>query len=184
MFVDPVLDPNVTSHRVHFPAGANFVDWLNTSRVYRGGTSATIAAPLDGSSMSYPVFHKAGALLVRNIIDASAPSVIRPLEPPAGEPLEVLLPWPVVGQRGHAAIRRWRQPSQEVSYVYHNATTLELRATAHPRALRFVLAGVVPPRACMRAGGAKVMCAMRGAELHIVNIACHASGAQVFVHFA
>ncbi len=184
MFVDPVLEPNVTAHLVHFPRGANYVDWLNTSHVFVGGSSALVAAPLDGSTMSYPVFHKAGALLVRNIIDGGV--VVRPLQPPLDEPLQILLPCPAVGQRDHSVIRRWRQPSQEVWYTYRNATTLEIAATAHVRALHFVVTGVPQPRVCERDGGVMrgaVACALRGHELHIASVACRDTGAHIHIRF-
>ncbi len=139
-----------------------------------------MAAPLDGSSMSYPVFHKAGALLVRNIVGESA---VRPLRPAEDEPLEVLLPCPAVGQSDHIAIRRWRQASQEVSYAYHNATTMEIRATAHVRLLHVIVTGVPQPRACERAGAGVVACTMQGHELRIAHVRCRETGAHLFVRF-
>lgn len=154
MFVDPVLAANVTVHRVYFPKGTNYVDWRNTSRVYAGGSSVHYPVALTWPALNYPVFHRQGALLVRNHI-----TVPLPLRPSTSEPLNVLLPCPMPGQTDRTAIRRWNQPAQEVWYSFDAAgTRLELVATAHPRSLSFTVSGV-------RTSPATIHDAVRGRDL-------------------
>lgn len=59
VLVAPVFTKGARSRRVIFPAGATWIDWFNPSLTYRGGTSATVKAPLD----RMPLFVKAGSFI-------------------------------------------------------------------------------------------------------------------------
>lgn len=58
VMVAPVLTPGTTERSVVFPSG-RWVDINNPANVYAGGTTATVAAPLE----VLPLFARAGALL-------------------------------------------------------------------------------------------------------------------------
>lgn len=182
VFVDPVLVENVTTHTVTFPKGSDFVDWFNTSVVYKGGSTVVYPCPLD-ESMSYPVFHKQGSLLVRNIRN----SVTLPLVPAETEPLNVFVAHPRVGQSGHTPIRRFRQRAQEVSYVFETSGRLVFTTTAHARRLSLTIAGVPLPRVCKHLVTGQDLLPRsvrvnRMQELEIADIDCSA-GAVVVLQF-
>jgi hypothetical protein len=149
----------------------------NFQRLYKGGSKIVYSVALD-ERFSYPVFHKQGSLLVRNIRD----SVILPLQPAASEPLNVLLPCPRLGDAHHIAIRRWRQPSQEVSFDYFNSTTIVFKITAHVRVLSLTITGITRPIECFDTiAGAKLAHTYQDGEVHITKIEC-VNGANVVVH--
>jgi len=56
--VSPVIE-NVTSMKVHFPKNNDWVDWWNSSIVYKGGSKVTYNVPLD----SFPVFKRVGSII-------------------------------------------------------------------------------------------------------------------------
>ena len=58
VLVAPVMTEGARSRKVVFPAGT-WIDWNNPSQSYRGGTTATVAAPLN----TLPLFVKAGSFI-------------------------------------------------------------------------------------------------------------------------
>jgi alpha-glucosidase len=58
MLVQPVTTEGATTASVQFPEGATWIDYW-TGASYEGGTTATVAAPLDQE----PIFVKAGAII-------------------------------------------------------------------------------------------------------------------------
>ncbi|MDE6290441.1 MAG: DUF5110 domain-containing protein, partial [Muribaculaceae bacterium] len=58
VLVAPVMTQGARSRKVVFPAGT-WIDWNNPAKTYRGGTEATVVAPLN----TLPLFVKAGAFI-------------------------------------------------------------------------------------------------------------------------
>ena len=58
VLVAPVMTPGARSRKVIFPAGT-WIDWNNPAKTFRGGTTATVAAPLN----TLPLFVKAGSFI-------------------------------------------------------------------------------------------------------------------------
>ncbi len=58
VLVAPVMTAGATSRKVLFPAG-EWIDWSNPSLHYKGGTTATVKAPLQ----SLPLFVRAGSFI-------------------------------------------------------------------------------------------------------------------------
>lgn len=58
LLVAPVLRPGVTSRRVVFPTGADWIDWYS-GEIHRGGTDATVQAPIG----RLPLFARAGSVI-------------------------------------------------------------------------------------------------------------------------
>ena len=58
VLVAPVMTQGARNRKVVFPAGT-WIDWNNPAKTYRGGTTATVAAPLN----TLPLFVKAGAFI-------------------------------------------------------------------------------------------------------------------------
>lgn len=58
VLVAPVMTRGARSRKVDFPAG-EWIDWNNPRRIYRGGTTAIVAAPLA----TLPLFVKAGSFI-------------------------------------------------------------------------------------------------------------------------
>ena len=67
VLVAPVLTAGARTRKVEFPAGSSWYDWANTARTFKGGTSASVAAPLE----SLPLFVREGAFI---------PQYTRPIE--------------------------------------------------------------------------------------------------------
>lgn len=59
VLVAPVMKAGQRSRKVLFPKGAQWVDWYNPSLSYRGGSSATVKAPLN----RIPLFVKSGSFI-------------------------------------------------------------------------------------------------------------------------
>ena len=62
MMAAPVLVPGERERKVYFPKGASWTHYF-TKKVYEGGTTATVPAPLE----TFPLFHRgagAGAHIV------------------------------------------------------------------------------------------------------------------------
>ena len=59
VLIAPVITKGATSRKVLFPAGSNWVNWNNTALTYKGGTTATVKAPLS----ELPMFVKEGAFI-------------------------------------------------------------------------------------------------------------------------
>lgn len=59
MLIAPVFKKGARSRKVTFPAGSTWIDWYNPAKSYVGGTSATVAAPLD----KLPMFVRRGAFI-------------------------------------------------------------------------------------------------------------------------
>lgn len=59
VMVAPVMTEGVTERSVVFPAGSDWVDFNNTTKVYHGGTTQTVAAPLE----VLPLFARAGSFV-------------------------------------------------------------------------------------------------------------------------
>ncbi len=144
LFVTPVLEANVTRQKVHFPRGHDYVDWFDKSTLYRGGTSVDYEVSLDGGR--YPVFHVQGNLLP--LLPAPASNTILLLPAPDGA-LMVLLPCPRPGGSHSTVIRRYRQPSQEVSYSYDSGV-ISVILTAHVRRVHLLLTGLSSPLLSVR----------------------------------
>ncbi|MDE6510870.1 MAG: DUF4968 domain-containing protein, partial [Muribaculaceae bacterium] len=58
VLVAPVMTQGAKTRKVTFPAGT-WIDWNNPAKTYSGGTTATVAAPLN----TLPLFVKAGAFI-------------------------------------------------------------------------------------------------------------------------
>lgn len=58
ILVAPVMTKGAVSRKVVFPSG-EWIDWNNISKTYRGGTTATVAAPLN----TLPLFVKSGSFI-------------------------------------------------------------------------------------------------------------------------
>lgn len=58
VLVAPVITQGARSRKVVFPSGT-WIDWNNPAKTYRGGTTATVAAPLN----TLPLFVKAGSFI-------------------------------------------------------------------------------------------------------------------------
>ncbi len=58
VLVAPVMTPGAKSRKVVFPAGT-WIDWNNPAKTFQGGTTATVAAPLN----TLPLFVKAGSFI-------------------------------------------------------------------------------------------------------------------------
>ncbi|MCM1369279.1 MAG: DUF5110 domain-containing protein [Candidatus Amulumruptor caecigallinarius] len=71
VLVAPVFKQGARQRKVTFPAGSRWIDWNNPLRSYAGGTTATVAAPLE----QLPLFVKAGSFIpqymmpVKNVAD-------------------------------------------------------------------------------------------------------------------
>lgn len=59
VLIAPVFKKGATSRKVTFPTGATWVNWNKPSQTFAGGTTATVAAPLD----QLPMFVKAGSFI-------------------------------------------------------------------------------------------------------------------------
>lgn len=67
VLVAPVFKKGARSRKVTFPAGATWINWNKPSQSFAGGTTATVAAPLE----QMPMFVKAGSFI---------PMYMRPIE--------------------------------------------------------------------------------------------------------
>lgn len=67
VLVAPVFKKGARSRKVYFPAGDTWVNWNKPSQTFAGGTTATVAAPLE----EMPMFVKAGSFI---------PQYMRPIE--------------------------------------------------------------------------------------------------------
>lgn len=59
VLVAPVFKKGARSRKVVFPAGATWINWNKPSQSFEGGTTATVAAPLE----QLPMFVKAGSFI-------------------------------------------------------------------------------------------------------------------------
>ena len=59
VLVAPVFKKGARTRKVTFPTGATWVNWNNPAQSFTGGTTATVAAPLD----QLPMFVKAGSFI-------------------------------------------------------------------------------------------------------------------------
>ncbi len=59
MLVAPVFKKGARSRKVTFPAGSRWVNWNKPSQTFAGGTTATVAAPLE----QLPMFVKEGSFI-------------------------------------------------------------------------------------------------------------------------
>lgn len=59
VLIAPVFEKGARTRKVTFPAGATWVNWNNPTQKYKGGTTATVAAPLE----QLPMFVKAGSFI-------------------------------------------------------------------------------------------------------------------------
>ena len=59
VLVAPVFKKGARTRKVTFPTGATWVNWNNPAQSFKGGTTATVAAPLD----QLPMFVKAGSFI-------------------------------------------------------------------------------------------------------------------------
>lgn len=67
VLVAPVFKKGARSRKVYFPAGDTWINWNKPSQTSAGGTTATVAAPLE----EMPMFVKAGSFI---------PQYMRPIE--------------------------------------------------------------------------------------------------------
>lgn len=67
VLVAPVFKKGARSRKVYFPAGDTWINWNKPSQTFAGGTTATVAAPLE----EMPMFVKAGSFI---------PQYMRPIE--------------------------------------------------------------------------------------------------------
>ena len=67
VLVAPVFKKGARSRKVYFPAGDTWINWNKPSQTFAGGTTATVAAPLE----ELPMFVKAGSFI---------PQYMRPIE--------------------------------------------------------------------------------------------------------
>lgn len=59
VLVAPVFKKGARSRKVYFPAGGSWINWNKPSQTFAGGTTATVAAPLE----EIPMFVKAGSFI-------------------------------------------------------------------------------------------------------------------------
>lgn len=59
VLIAPVFEKGARSRKVTFPAGATWINWNNPAQSFKGGTTATVAAPLE----QLPMFVKAGSFI-------------------------------------------------------------------------------------------------------------------------
>jgi len=59
LLVAPVLKQGATEREVYFPAGTTWLDVINPTEAYKGGTTAKVSAPLE----KIPLFVRAGAVI-------------------------------------------------------------------------------------------------------------------------
>ncbi|MGN0237864.1 MAG: TIM-barrel domain-containing protein [Lepagella sp.] len=65
VMVAPVMKKGARSRKVVFPAGDTWINWNNPKQTYAGGTTATVAAPLE----TLPMFVKAGSFIPQYMRD-------------------------------------------------------------------------------------------------------------------
>ena len=63
LLVALVVEPGATERLVRFPGDGEWID-IWTGALYRGGTSAAVAAPLDGPP---PLFARAGSGILEGL---------------------------------------------------------------------------------------------------------------------
>ncbi len=61
VLVAPVFKKGARSRKVYFPAGDTWINWNKPSQTFAGGTTATVAAPLE----EMPMFVKAGSFILQ-----------------------------------------------------------------------------------------------------------------------
>lgn len=59
VLVAPVMKKGAVQRAVLFPEGADWIDWSNPAQSYKGGSTATVKAPLD----KLPLFVRAGSFI-------------------------------------------------------------------------------------------------------------------------
>lgn len=59
VLVAPVFSKGARTRKVYFPAGSTWVNWNNPAQTFKGGSTATVKAPLE----QLPMFVKAGSFI-------------------------------------------------------------------------------------------------------------------------
>ena len=74
LLVAPVVEENATSRSVHFPGDDDWVDyWANTTASHKGGSTATVAAPLT----TLPLFQRKGSVVPMIDLDDATVLVLK-----------------------------------------------------------------------------------------------------------
>ncbi len=126
--------------------------------------------PLD--SGRFPVFHVRGHLLPL-VPPLAANSALFPA-PATDAPLTVLLPCPRPGDSHRLVVRRYLQPSQEVSFFFSAAdNVLRVSLSAHPRTVELRLTGLpVPPASVAAASGRPLRWSLAEPAALVLSIDC------------
>lgn len=64
VLIAPVMTKGARSRKVTFPAGSTWVDWNNPRLTYKGGSTATVAAPLN----TLPMFVRQGSFIPQYVL--------------------------------------------------------------------------------------------------------------------
>jgi len=110
IFVAPVVEDTLF-RVVTFPSGNDWIYWFDSSKVYKGGSTANLTMPLA----EFPAFHRKGALLAlygnalvgdsndfANTYDATVMAMISPVK----------------DTKETTVIRRWGDVSTDLSYSF------------------------------------------------------------------
>jgi len=137
IFVSPITEENSNQHFVQFPLGSDWVDWWNSSKIYRGGSNTTLQVPLS----KFPVFHRKGSLLPLSVSssygdhgDASHRGHLTILIHPKFTLLEKV------------TVRQWKLPSVDIQYTYEaQSKKFQVLASPHSQSIILLLRGVECP---------------------------------------
>jgi len=64
ILVCPISESNITSRAVTFPKGDNWVDWFDSTKVYKGGSTINYHLP---NLQTFPVFKRQGSMIPMNV---------------------------------------------------------------------------------------------------------------------
>jgi len=137
VLVCPMVD-NSTTREVIFPKNDDFVDWYNSSYVYKGGSTIVYNVPLE----IFPVFHRRGSLLPLEVTNEIAGHG----DSSSSDALTLLLLHPKDGQAENITIADWKIPTQEISYTFSSSKSLFFSISAHNRTLLFCIKGITLPK--------------------------------------
>jgi len=131
IFVAPIVEDN-TMRKVDFPSGNDWVDWFDSTKTYKGGSSKT----QNFTFAQFPVYHRKGSIL---------PMIVKTNDTNHGDErsskyLTVLI-HPSQEREEYTQVRRWRDISSELSYTWRK-DNFTFKATAHHQPILILLRSI------------------------------------------
>jgi alpha-glucosidase (family GH31 glycosyl hydrolase) len=142
LFIAPVVEAPGDSRVVEFPSGHDFMNYWDSSKVYKGGSTISFSLTVP----QFPAFQRVGSMIPLEVTSALTNHGLAPSASTGStqnSPLTAMIALVHTQNHVHTAVKRWREDPMEMWYEWPRETQVfRFRSTAHKRGVIVLIRGI------------------------------------------